>query len=282
MKYLILIPAFVFFTVLFSLGVYAHEDYYCFAKIGNLETIKSHIDSVSKNLICENGKCTCYLSSGEGYCQVCTDSSGYLASYDYCGSNFCEDDPNSSLDLTLSAILPFSGNFYTKQKFFINIKTNRLAKIDLTDNGVKKNICMHCSSYNKITSFSEGSHDVLIGAFVAGQLQEKTFSFFIDTKKPKIRRVLPKYDSKVVNSENVLFSVFYDEENLNNIELYYGFKNDMRKAELNGCENGANKQCSIEIDLSEFSPRDKIYYRFNVTDIVGNSAVSSLFYFKIK
>jgi hypothetical protein len=105
---------------------------------------------------------------------------------------------------------------------------------------------------------------------LGGEIEESRMRFFIDTKKPRIINTAPDY-GEYSNGE---FSVNYDEENVKNVELYYGLRNSIDKIAIGDCSSGKNKSCSSMVDLSEFDV-EKIYYWFVIEDVAGNIVNSS-------
>ena len=270
MKFLFLFI--IFFILLFVLSVFASDDYFCFTKLGNSESVPSVVNSISNNLICKNGECTCHLSSGEGYCLVCTNSSGWYAGYNECNSDYCAADPNENVSLELDVNFPFKNNeFLSKNRFFVEVSSTKLAKIDLINNlnGEKKNLCMHCSSFSKTMGFKEGLNNMTLKAYSKGELKKKEIVFFIDTKKPRIIKISPSQGKY----SDGYFNISYNENNLRSIKLYYGTKNNTLEKELVLCKNG-KEECSVKVDLSKFE-NQKIIYWFEVNDFANNSVLSS-------
>lgn len=260
-----------FVFVLLSIGfVYAYDDYFCFKKLDNNEQIPSIVNSISGKLVCANGFCTCKLDSGEGYCLVCTNSSGWFSSYTSCNSDFCDETEDLNKILEMKAGMGFNdGSILTKNRLMISVNLTRKAKIDLIEDNEVKNLCMHCDVFQKIFFYSEGRHDLTIRARVSGQLREEKISFFVDTKKPRIMKVMPVSSSY----SSGLFKVSYEEDNLNRVVLNYGLRGYYNSVELNNCGNGKS-ECEIEIDLSDYYDK-KIDYWFSIYDIANNNANSS-------
>lgn len=261
-----------FLVLLLSVNlVFAYDDYYCFTKLKNNENIPSVVSSISDNLVCENGKCTCRLNSGEGYCLVCSDSSGWFAAFNRCNSDYC--DPNEVITGHLDQFVkfPFENNgIYTRQRFYVEINTTRKSKVDIIDmtRVEGKNLCMHCNYIKKMMLFNEGFNDILIKSAVAGEVESERISFFIDTKKPRIIKTMP-LQNQFASGE---FRIIYDENNLDKVELFYGEKDTLNSVELN-CESG-KKECFTSIDLGDYEGKS-IYFWFSLTDIAKNVVNSS-------
>lgn len=246
---------------------------YCLMRLKDSESIPSNVYSISKNLICKNGRCTCHLDSGGGYCQVCTDLDGYYAQYNYCGSTFCQEDPNSTQNLILESYFPFSGEYFFKQRVELEIKTNKLAKIEIFDNLNDKSsvLCNKCSYIKRYVMFNQGENDIIIKATTSNESKEEKRNFFIDSQSPRIIKIMPS-QNKFATGE---FNITYDENNLKSIFIYYGDDNGLKKKKLENCESGKQKTCSINLDIKEFDSK-KIEYYFTVTDIADNEIMSKI------
>ena len=266
-----IISAFLLALVMLNI-VYA--DKYCFLKLGDKESIHSSVNSISKHLICAAGKCTCNLISGEGFCRVCTNSSGWYASYTKC-EDLCPEINPSEQSLTLTTNWPFSDKgVYTKQNFIIDISTNKIASIYLIDNiaGTQKTLCPNCKEYRKSMTFKQGFNDITIRAVNGNEVVEKTITFIIDNKKPIISKTLP-LSGKFAKSG---FSVVYSEDFVKEVLFVYGNSDiGFRQRDLGSCPSGKLQMCMASVDLSDYDGKD-IYYRFNITDIAGNKASSRL------
>jgi len=249
---------------------------YCKMKLGNHQWVPVWAGYSSTggngNLICADGKCTCHLNSGKGYCQICTNSSGWYASDTHCSNvGLCNGDGGSGIEpnLTLTANFPFADNgVYTKQSFYFDISTNKIANIDLIDHiaGSEINLCPNCASYKKSRTFPEGQNDITVRAVDGAEVLQKRIRFFIDNKNPRIVKTTPlsnKYSSG-------LFSLVYDEANVVSIDLYYGKTSSTTgatKKTLSGCESGKNKECSTTVDLSTLD--GELYYWFEIKDVAN-------------
>jgi len=233
---------------------------YCWLKMSKNEKI--HI-TTNDYFVCEHTSC-----------QVCVDSRGWYSSWNKCyGSSLCNSGGSQqNTPLTLEANFPFQdGGFFTKQSFFMDIITNKISKIDLIDNVNRKqiNLCPNCNEYKKSITFKEGFNNITIRAVKGLEIKEKTISFFIDNKKPRIIKTYP-LNKKYANGE---FNISYDEENIKKIELNYGTEGSILKKELVGCESGIKKQCSVNVDLSPYDGREIVYW-FSIKDIVDNEVLS--------
>lgn len=240
---------------------------YCFLKMGDKQTIPSTANSVAKHLICAAGKCTCNLASGRGFCQVCTNSSGWSAAYTKC-QDVCPANNANEVNMTLTVNWPFSnGEVFTKQSFILNVLTNKITNIDLIDNvlGTEKNLCPNCKEYRKSYTARQGFNDITIRAVKGAEIKEKRVSFFVDNQKPRISKVLPSSNQFVSGA----FTVYYDEANVKEIKLNYGTSSRI----LANCSSGKKQSCSIDVDLKAFDGQT-ISYWFEIKDIANNVVAS--------
>ncbi len=209
--------------------------------------------------------------------------SWYLSEGQHNVSVYVEDNAgrNSSLNwfffINLSAPLfdltiysPFEP-IYDSRRVQFNITTSDdvelIEYINLNDRRPRwRRLCRNCDEYGffrkKTKSLNEGENNVSFRAEDEfGFVVEKNISFFIDSKKPRIRKILPRINSVINSSE---FYIKYTEDNLENINLFINGIN-MTKTD---CEAGKNKECIFsDIDLSTYDGQWIEYY-FEASDIV--------------
>jgi hypothetical protein len=146
------------------------------------------------------------------------------------------------------------------------------------DGGSFRSLCTNCNYYNKSKTFPEESHNLVVRAILGSESVSKSASFFIDSKKPRIIRTLPK-DGDILfsNSTNkTRFYIKYTENNLTSIILYL---TGHPLQPLTGCPSGINKECTIDLDLSSDEGNSLDYY-FEVKDSV-NTVISDVNTIKI-
>lgn len=171
---------------------------------------------------------------------------------------------------------------YPNNKIIFNITISEevdLEYIDLLDDRPRfSRLCRDCEEYghskSKSRRFGDGDHRLLIKATdKANNQDEKVVEFFIDSDEPRIRDVEPKDGEFVIGT---VFSVEYDEDNLEKVQLFWKKINEENYniEELGGCKSGRREVCSIDLDLSSFSGK-QIEFFFNVSDKV-NSVTSDL------
>jgi hypothetical protein len=276
---LLILTAVLALSFSFSFVSAANEsrDYHRFC-LGDNEWIPiiSGYTSYSERLACTNGRCTCNLKSGTGFCDICVYKIGEVYSPPGLGSHCdfaCGHSSGGTVDapnLTLSVLSPSNGTF-SKSSFYINVETNRIASITLRDNikGTEKTLCPNCKVYNRPGSFKYGWNNITIRAVVGAEVLEKKINFLIDNKKPRISKTTP-ISNKFVSNED--FTVNYDEDFLESAELHYGTIGNMRVVNLD-CESGKKQTCSVKPNLSDFNGQ-QIDYWFVIKDIVGGQTTS--------
>ncbi len=215
-----------------------------------------------------------YYTCTHTICQICVDSKQGYAPNKCSKVGICEggSGPGNEPNLTLSAIFPFADNgVFTKQTFFLEIYTNKIANIDLIDNvaGTQRNLCPNCAEYRKSANFKQGFNDITIRAVKGGEVLEKRIRFFIDNQKPRITKTLPA--QKKFSSGD--FIIYYDEDNIKSITLSYGSSDAPITKALTGCESGKKKNCTATVDLSSFDGQE-ISYWFTILDVADNLVAS--------
>lgn len=213
-----------------------------------------------------------YYTCRHTSCQVCVnEATKAYASWTRCGKQ-CDFSSDSEPNLSLNVNWPFADNgVYTKQSFFLDITTSKIASISLIDNiaGTQKSLCPNCREYKRTYTFKEGFNDITIRAMKGLEFKESSMEFFIDSKKPVISKTMPLPNKYAAS----LFRVFYDEANVQEIKLKYGNNlTGMKETILQGCESGRKKNCSIDVDLKEYDDQQIIYW-FEIKDIANNVAV---------
>jgi len=121
-----------------------------------------------------------------------------------------------------------------------------------------KKLCKKCDDYGydrkKLKSFKDGKNNISIRATDEfGQTKEQNIEFFVDSKAPKISRILPKRNT-VTNGSN--FYIKYTENNLREISVNWN-----PAQIISDCNNsGKNQECDISIDLGFFDGEFIDYY----------------------
>ena len=193
----------------------------------------------------------------------------------------CSSNANTTLDTTppnLTINSPANNGVYTEKSVLLNLRSSKTSDIYFTDNlnspRVWSRVCKDCSSYSKKKNFKEGINDLLFRvADRAGNEVFQNLTFFIDTKVPQIKSVLPK-----TGFTSGLFTVEFLEANPKNLTIKYGNGiSGMRnlKVNLTSCADGASgrKICEVQTNLTSFD-NQQIELWAELIDIAGNVAVS--------
>jgi hypothetical protein len=174
--------------------------------------------------------------------------------------------------VNLQVISPEEGKIYNTKGVLFDVSTigNVVLKtIKTTDtfNGKRaRTLCTKCSLYLRKKSLKDGFHELtFIGTHALGNQQNKTVSFIVDSKKPKIRSTEPTRG--LVSGD---FHVKFREENPQTLFLNYGnsltgFNSQM--INLSECmDDGKNVECWTKVNISDYDMQE-ISYNFSLTDI---------------
>src|SRR3989344_3762243 len=164
-------------------------------------------------------------------CQFCTNM---IAENVYCPTsvNICNSEglscsylENHTIDRQapeLQIIDPAQNQVYNSKSLIVKLDVDELADIYYLDNingrGRWVRICTDCTSYVGRRSFEEGLNDLTFRA--SDPIGNEAFvnrSFFIDSKKPRISKTLPKGDFA-----SGFFYIEFKEDNPSSIILNYG------------------------------------------------------------
>ncbi|MFH1591785.1 MAG: hypothetical protein ABIB47_00245 [Candidatus Woesearchaeota archaeon] len=147
---------------------------------------------------------------------------------------------------------PFESGYDEKAVLFDLSSTEEVDFFYVDNNDERqrhKKLCNHVLTCNKEVRFRDGIWDINIYAVdPAENFDFENMVFFIDTKKPKVKKVLPR-NGKWVNAEGSV-SVEYDETNLNAISFFYGMGGDYNEIALENCPSGKKQTCSLNVDFS--------------------------------
>ncbi len=177
----------------------------------------------------------------------------------------------------LSIFSPNQGGVYTTRSVLLNFRSDERADIFYIDRisgrGRWTKVCDNCMSYGRSRSFREGLNDLIIRVVdVVGNDAFYNISFYVDTRKPKIRGTEPRREFA-----NGMFNVAFNENNPKIMLFYYGNNiNGFKYKELDltrDCTIGRERICNTNVDLSIYNEQN-IEYWFNLTDIAGNSVLS--------
>ncbi len=186
-------------------------------------------------------------------------------------------------ELTISS--PTPEGIFTSRSVLLDFSLDEKSDVYYIDNingrGRWTRVCQDCQSYSRKRSFKEGLNDLTFKAKdVVGNEEFFEWSFFVDSKKPKIYGTEPK--KGFIGSE---FSMSFSEENPKKLTLYYGNPvKGQRNKQLNlggDCyQSKGRTYCSAEVDLIDYDGQSIEYY-FELEDIAGNIAKSKSIWLEV-
>ncbi len=265
----------VFLSVILTLGFVSAEFWACFAKgevVNYCNNYKPDWTCGSSNgcqkcISVYNETANCYIHGVWPKClqipQECANMGG-----------------NTTIDTQppqLTINNPIQDAIYNKRAVLLDLEVDEEATLTYMDNNDNraywKNICRECLSYNNSRSFKEGLNNITIKAEdVVGNTAYYNVGFFVDSKKPIIKKTEPRNNAYV----NSIFTVTYYEDNPETVMLTYG--NNITgyiDVELSGCLGGKRESCSVDVNLEDYDG-EEVEYWFNITDIAGNSVKSRI------
>jgi len=206
----------------------------------------------------------CYNQGGLNACNNLQDTSCTLAGNGTVGST----TPNMTINS------PKDDWNYSSKSVNFNIHLTEYASIyykKASDSSWTR-LCQDCINYNGQKTLSEGANNLMFKAVASGgSPANATRTFFVDSKKPSITKVLPQNNAFTRGT----FHLEFKELNTRSIVLFYGNKQTTLNFSLCAYNPSTQKYfCDKNVDLSEFNGQ-QIAYWFNVTDRAGNSVKSS-------
>ncbi|MAH07979.1 hypothetical protein CMI38_07060 [Candidatus Pacearchaeota archaeon] len=173
----------------------------------------------------------------------------------------------SSVVFDLIVNSPSVGYYGTKRLPF-NITTSEevvlIEYINYNDRTPRwKRLCRNCDEYGmnrkKTKRVREGENNISVRATDQfGNIMEVDVGLMVDSKKPKVSRVLPRRN-KVTNGSD--FYVRYSEDNVENVTIMWN-----PLVVLSECtESGRNSECFFGVDLTGFDGQE-IEYVVRVSD----------------
>jgi len=181
---------------------------------------------------------------------------------------FWSFEVNSSLSgFDLNVVSPVVMDYDSRRVEF-DIRTDKevelIEYINYNDNRPRwRRLCKNCNEYGvnraRTKNMKEGENNVSFRAVDnLGNLEEVNVLFFIDSKSPRISKVLPRRNSFTNGSD---FYVKYTEDNVK--EVLFSFNPDYV---VSACtESGRNVECSFTYDLSLYDGQE-IEYTMSVSD----------------
>lgn len=233
-------------------------------------------------LLClTNGQSTGHYTCEHTHCNVCVDELGYSTKFTRCDTQ-CNFLNSSGADFQAPHITihsPLGNQTYNEAGLLLDISTDESAKLYLFDNSNSRKgfvqLSDYTTQYSRSRRFAEGLNSFIVKAKDhKGNEAFQHIDFWVDTQEPRIEEVVPEDGSYI---SGTVFTVFYNEENLQQIQLHYGINADDHTVPLSGCPSGDEAMCSIDLDLSSYDGQ-LIQFYFTVSDLVNhiNSEVFSI------
>ena len=195
-----------------------------------------------------------------------------------------ESELNWTFNVSFSVPLAFvnvslvDGDVFDSNRipFYINLnqETGSIEYKNLADSNPRfRRLCRNCDSYgvDRVRSIRlrEGGNEITFRASRDGEVIEENVGVFVDSKKPRVSRILPKRNT-YTNGSN--FYIRYSEDNLENISLV------INPEFTQICSSGKNQECFFNVDLSAFN-NQSINFSFLLKDRIHNvsSKVTKIF-----
>ncbi|MBI3623764.1 hypothetical protein HY212_06835 [Candidatus Pacearchaeota archaeon] len=229
----------------------------------------------------QNPVYTCHHDS----CQVCVDSQKFPTAPTRCKAG-CELDNNGGTGETdttppvLTVNKPTNGELFNSRKALVDLSVSEgsdLFYIDaINGRGRWSKICTNCVTYSKNISFSDGQNIIQFKAVdhAGNEAVSDNVSFFTDSRKPRIRKTLPR-NKDFGNGD---FEVDFQEANPSTLILFYGNNgSSSMNVDISSCTKNPRSNdrysCDVNADLSSYNGQ-LINYWFTLIDIVGNNVTS--------
>ena len=218
------------------------------------------INNIEKNLsVIEISKQKSVASYYDSFLDGMYDISLYLEDNagwkNYLNWSF-EVDSSRFFDIVVSSPVGINN----ERRIILNVSLNEEGEIWYKTNRRFKRLCKDCDSYLKKKSFDEGNNSLVVRAVDEfGNYNEENVSFFVDSKKPRIRKIEPRRGFATGE-----FLIKYREDNVEKVSLFYN-----NSIVFGNCFSGKNEECIFEINLSSYEGSEISYY-FEVEDVAGN------------
>jgi len=216
------------------------------------------------------------------YCVLLKDSGVYCPAFiNMCNSLGlqCSFLGNASIDSQPPELIinsPVQDAIYDSRYVLFDLEVNEKSSLyyynHVKDRGIWSRLCSGCYDYYRKISFKDGFNDITIKARdVVGNYVEERITFFVDSKRPRIRKTEPRR-----GYANGNFYVEFSEVNPEELILYYGnsetgYRNSEIALEDATCfEIRRRIACYTDVNLEDYDG-EEIEYWFNLTDIADNS-----------
>ncbi len=184
---------------------------------------------------------------------------------------------NTTIDTVnpiITLVTPLTNSIITDPNVPFNITLDgQVENLELFDNANKpKSLCKNCNGYKKNVGFMDGHHDVKIKATdFGGNVNEKTISFTVDSRLPKVSSVIPSGFTRGS------FDLKYSEDNVELVKMYYKrtTEGSYTSSDFTICPSGSNQICTLTLDLGAYDGQ-RINYYVAIEDVAGNIASSKV------
>ena len=239
--------------------------------------------SAFKRLCLSRGQSTKQRTCNHDLCIFCVTDNLYSAHPGNCNSlSGCSLlGGNSTVDSEapiLTVTSPVNDNVYKSRQVLFDVNANEQFTFYWKDNTVQpsnmwRRVASGLTHYKMNLNFKEGLNDITIRAMDrSGNTKESVVKFYIDSKKPTIKKTLP---AKGFSSGQ--FEVQFSEENPSSVVLNYG--NDVigirtANVDLSSCSLIKSAyDCNVSVNVNDYNNKDLKYW-FSVKDMGDNIVLS--------
>jgi len=176
--------------------------------------------------------------------------------------------------LNLSVTSPEDGGVYNSSSLYFELASDEYSDFFFLKNasdasGHWLRLCKDAMECEKRTRFSEGENSIAIRAISDdGVIKTEGISFFVDSKKPMIRKTSPARNSFVNQSSD--FVVVYTEENVRMVVFRYWTDSERMRTIEQSCPSGKDVECVFSLP-EDIESNGEMHYWFEVIDKAGNN-----------
>ena len=226
------------------------------------------------------------------YCiNICTTDNLYPTNPGFCkGMGGCDFLAGASLDAeppNITVNNPEEGKYYNSRGILLDVDSNEPFSLFYLDNlnsrAKWKGLASNIGSYKRKLSFKEGLNNITVmGRDRNGNSMEVMRHFYVDSKKPRIKKVEP-----TKGFSNGEFYVEILEANPRKLEIKYGnsdvgYRNQI--VDLNSCEilrgKSDNLGCEVSVDVGNYNMQSLEYW-FELTDVANNFVRSKSYWISV-
>jgi len=209
---------------------------------------------------------SCYSSGNWMVCNAVGEECGSVI--DNGGGTTIDGEPP-----VLTINYPIEGEVYNSRRILLDFDLDEEADVYYLDNingrGRWTRVCSDCMDYERSRSFKEGFNDLTFKAIdPIGNTAYTDISFTIDSRKPKIRKTLPRKGFADGN-----FEVQFSEENPVSLVLNYGnyitgYREQVLDIDHDCYMDRKRYYCDTNVALNDYDGQE-IGYWFELEDIAG-------------